>query len=282
MANNVDQTLRNIVLREKAAEEELAKAKQQLSNVELRLREFEKKEKEKERIQLKYPLDENTIKAIVLGLEGRLDILDLISTNLWRRMFIWATFFESLDGFFKDPAANVTLTHNDIRIITGDVAGNITRVMKQPAWQGVITFYKRNSFRTTFTLTSVSNVEVWLTVGNSEITSPHYGFKVVNNVLKGFTGDSSSETYVDLQTITTGQVYNVEARYYPNEKVLFFVNPIGKLYTQPTGIITTTLPPAKAEVNNTLMDIRIKTNDAVNKTIQLSFWQYIQSREYNE
>jgi hypothetical protein len=265
------------------AEEEIIK------NLEKQVKLTEKKLEGKQVGQLKYPLDENSIKAIILSLENRFDLFDLIFENIWRKIFIWTTFFESLDGYkITTPSGgSITISGESLVLTTGSTAGNEARIQKNPLFQGVVTFYKKNAFRTSIILTSVSEVEGWLTVGNSTLSTPFYGFKINNNVLKGvsYKGSGSTVEEVNLMTISNSITYHLEARYYPNDKIVFYVKQAEdnqNIYNNPMGIITSNLPLPQPISNPQIMDIRFKTTTANSKSLKISFWQYIQSREYNK
>lgn len=286
MANNIDKQLNDIEKRI----ENLENLTQRISLLEKTINELDQKIKNREKVQLKYPLDQESLKAIVSALEGKTDTFDLVLELIWRKMFIWETFFESLDGFEKivSTGASITPEGGQIVFLTGNTAGNFARLYKKPYWQGVSTFFKKNGFRTTFILDSNSNVEAYFTLGENDVDHSHYGFKVVNNVLKGISnsGDGSPDAEVNLLTINSSVVYNIEARYYPKEKIVFYVNYRGSeqasIYEKPAGMITTNLPKDKRTPNRMIMDVQIKTIDGVNKTLKMSYWQFFQSREYNQ
>jgi hypothetical protein len=277
----------------KSVENELATIKSNLENQLsllslLRNRLLESKETKKPEEVF---INDNLIKSVLLALEKNPDFFNLVYENLWRKMFVWSTFFESLDGYnLTVPAGgNINVDGEDLVLNTGATANNEARVLKQPSWQGVSTFFKKNSFRTAFVLNSVSNVEAWLTFGNSaDANAQFYGFKILNNVLKGVSSDGSGTIKeIDLTTINPNVVYSVEARYYPNEKIVFYVRDpnLPSIYSKEWGAISDKMPKPQREpqgtVNAYVMDVRLKTTNAVSKTMQLSFWQFIQSREYN-
>jgi len=234
-----------------------------------------------------YPLDERTAKVIGLGLNRGLDFFNMIYESIWEDMFFWSTFFESIDGYNQTIPSGGSITNNSEQLIlsTGATANNEVRIYKQPEWQGVLTFYKKNAFRTNIVLNSVSNLESWLTVGPSNNSSfSFYGFKIVNNTLKGVSCDGGGTIQeINLMTISSSTSYNLEARYYPNEKIVFYVKgPNDSIGFRPAGVITSHLPKAAQAPFYMIIDVRIKTTDANNKTLSMSFWEFMQSREYNK
>ena len=237
--------------------------------------------------QVSYPLDERTAKVIGSGLDRGLDFFNLVYGNIWEDMFLWSTFFESIDGYGQiiSSGGSISNTSDQLVLSTGATANNEVRIYKQPLWQGVLTFYKKNAFRTSIVLNSVSNLESWLTVGPSNNSSfSFYGFKIVNNTLKGVSCDGSGMIQeVNLITISSSTIYNLDARYYPNEKIVFYVKgPNDAIGFRPAGVITSHLPKATQVPFNMIIDVRIKTTDSTNKSLSMSFWEFMQSREYNK
>ncbi len=230
---------------------------------------------------------ENQIRASEISNEKLVKMLasdsnftDLLIQRIWKQMFTWVTFFESLDGFTKSlSGGSITINGTNIVLSSSATSGNYARLIKEPSWQGLSTFYAKNMFRTAVVFNSITNQEAYLVFGN--LTDKYYGFKVVNGTLYGVVNDGSTETTTELQTISTSTNYNLEAIYYPKNKIVFYVN-AGGVNWDPKGIITTGLMKPEKLVNFYLMDIKIKTNENADKTMQLSFWQYLQSRTYNK
>lgn len=221
--------------------------------------------------QLTYPLDKNT-KTLIAN-EVREEMKRSIFDAIWRNTFHWFTFFESLDGF--TVAGTTSVNGNNVLITTGATSGNRAEVNKQPSWQGLFTFSRRSNFRSAFALTSVESQTIYITVGNKDVTpnKGYYGFKIVNGNLYGLTSDGTNENAVLLQAVSASTGYNIEARYQPKSKVIFLVNNIEK------GSSVTKLPKAdETTANLHLMDIEIVTNENVAKTIQMSFFEYLQHR----
>jgi hypothetical protein len=85
----------------KSIENELATIKNNLENQLsllslLRNRLLENKETKKPE---EIFINDNLIKSVLLALEKNPDFFNLVYENLWRKMFVWSTFFESLDGY---------------------------------------------------------------------------------------------------------------------------------------------------------------------------------------
>ena len=231
--------------------------------------------------------EKNQIKTPELSNEGLIRMLaldsnftDLLIQRVWRQMFTWATFFESLDGFTDNSSGgSISIDGTDITLNSSATSGNYAELIKQPNWQGVSTFYAKNMFRTAVVFNSNTNQEAYLVFGN--LSDKYYGFKVSNGTLYGVVNNGTTETTVELQSISVSTTYNLEAVYYPKDKVVFYVN-AGGIKWEPKGIITSGLMKPEKSVITHIMDIKIKTNENAAKTMQLSFWQYLQSRIYNK
>lgn len=190
----------------------------------------------------------------------------------WKKVFHYTSLFDSLDGFTvatQGEKAEVSVDGSQLLLLTGAKAGSFAEVLKQPLWQGVITFSQKSNFRTTFVLTNTANAEFYTGVGSYQ--NQGYGFKVANGNLYGFTNDGRNEKTVLLQP-AKGDIYTVEARYEPNRKVAFLVNATEK------GTISEMLPGAGEVPNRDFMFIRLMTTNDVPKVLQTSYVEYLQAR----
>lgn len=218
--------------------------------------------------QLKLPLDQISKSIIEKTVDEFLE--DKVFDLTWKNTFHWITFFESLDGFTV-AADSHSIDHANLVITTSDVEDNTAYVKKQPSIQGLITFSQRSNMRTAFIIGSVADVTAYMLVGNTG-ANDYYGFKIVNNSLKGVSKDGTTEKTVDLQTISASTVYGIEARYSPADKIIFLVDAVEK------GVINQNLP-SRTEVAEILpLHFSIQTNTTAAKTLQFSFWEYLQSR----
>lgn len=196
----------------------------------------------------------------------------------WRRMVHYLSFWETLDGYTSTLGAGAAASVDGTQLIvtTGGTINTTALVAKTPTWQGLVTFGQRSNFRTTFSLStdgggSLSNATVYYGVGDH--TADFYGFKMISGNIYGVAIDGGSETTTLLVSTFTNDVYNLEARYYPRTRVDFLVNSALK------GSVSATLPtPTETAVNIKLMEVYVKTTEAVNKTLQTSFWEYLQER----
>lgn len=192
---------------------------------------------------------------------------ELIFDDIWKKMFHYITFFEGLQGF--NVSGNISVDGNQLLLVAGGKDSSVAEITKTPSWQGLVTFSQRERFRTAFTMTNTNNTEGYISVGRHNGES--YGFKIVNTDLYGYVNNGEKESLVFLQKISN-EMYGVEARYKPNEVVVFYVNSIEK------GEIQKGLPSARSVPNHNLMDISFKTTDTLQKSFQVSFFEYLQTR----
>lgn len=216
--------------------------------------------------QLNLPLDQQSKKIIEKTVDEFLE--DKIFDLIWKKTFHWTTFFESLDGF--STSGTVTVDEDDVLLTTGASDGDSANIIKTPSWQGLITFSQQSYWRTAIEVSSVAAVTKYLIVGGLASGS-YYGFKIVDDSLKGVSYDGSTEKTVDLLTISTS-TYNIEARYLPRNKIIFLVESAER------GVITENLPSPADVANAKLFEFKVTTNENVAKSMQVSFFEYLQSR----
>ena len=197
----------------------------------------------------------------------------------WKRVFHYFAYFEDLTGYVTSTVGAGNITNNFGQFLlfeTGALANNHTALLKYPHYQSLLTFATKGYFRTKVLFGDNANQIVYIHVGDEGLGSGSvlgfYGFRVINATLYGETDNGTSGTQLALMTITPDTVeYNLEARYYPNERVVFFVDNVEK------GTITTTLPKPLDGAED-LFQIYIETTDAAVKSMELSFWEYLQER----
>jgi hypothetical protein len=186
---------------------------------------------------------------------------------LWKKTFHYTTFFESLEGFHR--AGNASVDGNQLILSTGESANSFAQVFKQPEWQGILSFGERSAFRTSVTINNPKEMTAYITVGLHGTNG--YGFKIDNGTLYGVTHNDTTEEVVRLTPLNSG-VYNISARLEPKSSVSFYVND-AKL-----GSITKTIPTQKLAPFLQIMDIYLLTKEPLQKSLQLSFFDYMQTR----
>jgi hypothetical protein len=227
----------------------------------------------------------SALQAQVQALQTRSTAVDedTVMDLIWKKMFHWETFFESLDGFTLSDNPP-TLNPYQVIFVTKPVSGNTVYLQKYAAWQGVATLSEKSYFRTSIILpadtVAEGNYTAYITVGNSlsPTGSGFYGFKIMNNALYGVVsknGVSAEQTVALLQGMT-GRVYHLEARYYPGARVSFLVNPSVDAQA-PLGEIAL-MGSLSSGANQTLMTMKLATDDTQQKALQVSYFEYLQRR----
>ena len=186
---------------------------------------------------------------------------------LWKNTFRYTTFFESLDGFHA--LGNASVDGNQLILSTRAEQNASAEVFKQPEWQGILSFNERSAFRTAVTINNEDSMAGFITVGMHDTNG--YGFKIDNRTLYGVSANNGKQEIVRLTPLSSG-VYNLSARLEPKSSVAFYVN------DQRLGSITKILPAQDDIPLLQIMDVWIMTKDSVAKSIQLSFFDYMQTR----
>ena len=203
---------------------------------------------------------------------------DLLDTA-WKKTFHWMTFFDTLAGFTAEGNARADGTQ--FVLTTEPREGNRVYILKQPVWQGLITFSQKSYFRTAFIADSL-NLKAYFVVGKALNArgDQYYGFKIENNSLYGVSSrdGTSNEASVLLRSELNGKYHQIEARYYPGEKVQLYVDP-SKSDQGPKGTLISQLPNNDALANIHLMNIVLETSDNAAKHLQTSYFEYIQRRD---
>ena len=243
------------------------------------LNELQQKVEQMDAQRLPYPLDPNSRSVLERVTDDFL--LDKVFDLTWKKMFHYLTTFESLNttnsGFGTTFVGSGTATADgtQVALATGATSGNSTEINKRPSWYGLATFNQKSNFRSTFVVDSVASQTAYIIVGATG-SHDYYGFKITNGTLYGVTKDGTTENAVSLQSILASTSYNIEARYVPGSGVSFYVNSTFK------GKSTANLPRPYVSgvgvVNHNLFDIIITTNEAVAKSMRMSFFEYLQFR----
>jgi len=182
---------------------------------------------------------------------------DKIFDISWKKEFPYQTTFESLDGF---GGSGGTLAQDQVTLTTGTTDGASADLFKQPEQQGYFTFSQRSRFKTSFLLDNSFGQTMYIDVGDIAAGGQGYGFKLVDGVLSGVADDGTTENLTTLITFTSGQDnqrYDIEARYLPGNKVIFFVSdPANSVLITEVGTGTSNLPSPSAVVNKKLLEFR--------------------------
>ena len=214
--------------------------------------------------QLKFPLDTVSEKIVEDIIRKR--IIDIA----WNDYFYYPETFNSLDSLSESivgtSGSRFTATAQPVyELFTGASTNDGVLTGKHVFQQTLLTFDKKQRFRTHFSVDSVTAVTANITIGPDG-----YGFRVTDNSLIGFvTDDGSSETTITLQTIALDTTYFIEAVFSPKDGVRFIVNGIERGFIQgglPTGVHTN------------LWSLELKTTEAVAKNMLVQMFELIQKR----
>lgn len=225
------------------------------------------------------------VELVKQGLQGGgvINSVDELLDVTWKKTFHWSTFFENLSGFVT--GGTVYADGSQMVVHANPSSGGMSYILKQAPWQGLATFSQKSYFRTSFLATDDSNMTGYIVVGRAlnAYGDQYYGFKVVNSTLYGVASDNGTdnESVVVLGTILPDRLYNIEARYYPGEKVLFYVNP-SRGDQVPKGTLTNNLPSTAEKPNMHLMNVILTTRDGQSKHFQMSYFEYLQKRDVLE
>ena len=212
--------------------------------------------------QLKFPLDIETQKILNNILK------DTILDTSWNDYFRYFEVFNSFDSLSESivgtSGIRFTATAQPVvELFTGATSGNSVLEGKHLFQQEFLSFDKQQYFRTQFQVDSVTSLTANLTIGPDG-----YGFRIVNNSLRGFVTDNAAvETVVTLQTIALDTTYLIEAKFFPGKKVVFKVDDVEK------GIITSGLPTGE---HTNLWSLELTTNAAGAKSMLVQTFDFIQ------
>ncbi len=190
--------------------------------------------------------------------------------HLWKKTFRYSTFFESLDGFHH--LGNASVDGNQLILSTDTSPQTFAQVFKQPEWQGILSFGERSVFRTSITVNNPQAMLAYITVGLHGTNG--YGFKVDSESLYGVVHNGTTEETVRLMPVSNDHVYHISARLEPKLSVAFYVNDLRM------GSITKALPAQTGKPVLQIMDVYLMTKDATQKSLQLSFFDYLQTRGF--
>lgn len=229
--------------------------------------------------QLIYPANKNTIET--LGFASDWFLKDKILDLVWKKIFYYSTFFESLDGWTQTVSngASVVVDGTKVTLTTGATTSNAAEIKKAPVRQNLILYDNRNSFRTNLYIKdSVSNEIVYIVIGELGATGKtFYGFKVSGASLYGVSSVAgiNNETTVLLQSISANTSYDIEARYEPNVGIRFFIGG-----TEMGNISDASkIPLANNTPATALFDFKISTSASESKILELSFTEFIQQKK---
>ena len=225
---------------------------------------------------------------------------DKIYDAVWNDFFYYFTNFDSMeastgDNTFEEAGViAVTLSGWSVDVEADVTAASFMQKVQIPSLGGSDVGLNRNlgwgtpqRFRANFsfydsTAPGAPEFTGYIVRGatpQSSYGQPHFGFKIIDDTLYG-TVDSvaAAEQTVQLQSVSNGTAYVVEARYLPSDKVIFLVQDNTTLKMEEKGVITTGLINPNSTLTSAFYGIEnTRTN---NHTVQFlgSFFEYIQKQ----
>jgi len=217
----------------------------------------------------KNPGFEDAISKILRGLGVKRDDLDVYGE---RRHYRWSG--ESTDGYviMLDNTASMEVSAGTLHCETGTggTLPNPASAWIQSADQ-TVDFHKNPVFKCQIKLSSVTNVNATVRIRQHGGYVEHFGFRIEDNQLQGWSGgwngSTTVESTIDLMTINAGEEYTLEAVYIYNQFIEFYVN--GEL----KGVKTDNLPQGLGPYEKAmLMDVFLSNVTEENKKLDVYHW----------
>jgi len=222
--------------------------------------------------QLNFPLDTVTQKIIRDAV--RPIVVDEIYKSLISEVVHYQTFWESLDGWNQTENLGgsgqeftVATSGQGLRLTTGNSSDDAEACEKFFLGNVFFNFERRMKLRTAARWSAITDQQSRILVGGDGSRS--FGFQVTNATLQGLAHDNTASVTTNLLTITANTTFELEARYIPNDKVVFLVDGVER------GTVSTSLPSSGSnDVNFMILDIL--TNANANKTIRVFYLMFSQ------
>lgn len=193
-------------------------------------------------------------------------IADRILDIVWNEYYYYSTTFDSIDRYLVSiNSGSVSITSSGISITTGGTGTDEDSAFL-PVSSDLLSTKKEARFRLSNKLDSTSNVN-WFALTLEDSTAADYtGFRMMNGSIYGVSSHASTETDVLLQTYIAGTFYQLELRYFPGQRVDFYVNGIQ------LGTIIVNLPTLTP---TRIVDIGLSESTASAKTSTTSYFEFI-------
>lgn len=192
--------------------------------------------------------------------------------SLIRNDFQWFTIFESIDGYAKSGVP--VLNQDSVTIPTTNVSNNTCELQKIALLTNNFTWAKRRRLRFGVRLATNTNQTIRLVTGTGQSASPlaqHFGILISNGTLLLEVADGSGSTQADPSiSLTTGVTYEFICDFVPGDGVSFYKD--GVFLYKVTGNL-----PTGTSLANWLLDIEVKTLEAVIKSCSVTYWDLWQA-----
>lgn len=217
------------------------------------------------------PLDDLTAKTIKNFISD--EIMDIV----WNSYFYYFTGFASPDEF-TTTGSTVIFDGGGVLLGTAATLDTSASLYRDLALMESVNFSRESRIRTRIRLGSdITDQRIEIGIGSiaaPNIDNDGYGFYIEDNALFGFAqSDFSSRSSLRLKTVSSSTTYALDARYYPNGRVDFYVD--NKLL----GSVGTNLPVG-IDTSVQFFGAVITTQEGVAKSMFIHSFEFIQDREF--
>lgn len=193
-------------------------------------------------------------------------VSSVIINTVWTSYFYYSSFFESISRYL---VAGTTLSGDvDVNGMTVSTASGTDYVTLEGATNTLITTKREVRFRTSASVSAITDVDASVLTLWSSSTGSFAGFEFVNGTLNGTTSDGAVTKTVPLMSYVANTYYLLELDFRPNAIVRFSVNGVQ------LGSITSNLPAS--DINLSIYQQVISVAGASARTIKAQYFQIIQ------
>lgn len=222
--------------------------------------------------QLQYPANVDTIRTIEEASNTFLPSKMFDIT--WREFFHFISLFEAIDRY-ETGATPAQVNDHGLVLETTATNGNEVFV-RLPVNAGTTTnprifsYTKETRFRTEFTLDSVTSC-IFSVSTLEDSAGSGMGFSCESGVLYGYTNNGTGgDLQVNLKTtVAVNRVYQLELRYLPQERIVFYVNGDEK------GVLATRFPKDLTG-DKFIFAASYLNQSALSRTATLQYFEYSQ------
>lgn len=221
--------------------------------------------------QLKYPPNEQTIKSV----EESVDIFlkNKVFDINWRDYFYLTSVFEAIGRYISTVSGTgaTTVDQNGLILSTGATSGSDAGVSLGIANSTkLFQFDKETRFRTILKLDVSTNAT--LDIGSLQDTTASFiDFLIAEGAITGRSKDGTTTKTVALGSYSDNSIVELEFRYFPQERIVFFVNGVE------SGTITSNFPTDKAGAKY-IFASSVQNSAAEDKNANVYFFEFIQKR----
>lgn len=219
--------------------------------------------------QLQYPLDPES-KAAVRQVVDEI-LTDKSMDIVWNNSH-WMSFIES-SVWARSLTGSATVAYvAGTNLATGATSGSVAELRTDDQSDTKLTFTNAKTqqrIRTQFKVSSgAMNNQVAYIVRGDTTNDTYYGFMVVDASLYAVSRNGGAQSASLLKTIGADTLYELEARFYPSNRVVFYVDRTA------TATISTNLPTG---VNLQMLgNFSIQNSTTASKNMTVYYYEYLQ------